>query len=284
MIARSRPARGGRRVTGTSGLKGIGLDTFEIAISVPLFLEYEDVLSRPPFLRRTGLPIKDIDQVLIMLAMKGYDAPFHFMWRPQLRDSNDEMVLETATNGGTTAIVTFNRRDFLPAAADLAIKILTPAVFLKYIDRSLSRVNMLCVPPILCLSAHRKSQNRTIPPSINFSSLRSQRNSRRWIPSNCVLPNAPNGRIRRPIARSCRASRIARSSMKAIASYPVHADGNHGSGRFMTSILRRIIRRRMAKQIEICPDLLRLSCSILQVIVSAMMCGFEVVSWHHKPL
>jgi putative PIN family toxin of toxin-antitoxin system len=118
-------------------LKYIGLDAFEFAISVPLLLEYEDVLSRPYFLRRTGLSIKDIDQVLNMLAMKGYEAPFHFMWRPQLRDPNDEMVLETATNGGATAIVTFNQRDFLPAAADFAIKIITPGAFLKQIDRSL---------------------------------------------------------------------------------------------------------------------------------------------------
>jgi predicted nucleic acid-binding protein len=39
------------------------------------------------------------------------------IWRPQLRDPNDEMVLEAAVNGHAHAIVTFNQRDFLPAAS-----------------------------------------------------------------------------------------------------------------------------------------------------------------------
>jgi predicted nucleic acid-binding protein len=36
----------------------------------------------------------------------------HFLWRPQLRDPTDELVLEAAVNGQAAAIVTFNRRDF----------------------------------------------------------------------------------------------------------------------------------------------------------------------------
>jgi predicted nucleic acid-binding protein len=32
----------------------------------------------------------------------------HYLWRPQLSDANDEMVLETALNGNADALVTFN--------------------------------------------------------------------------------------------------------------------------------------------------------------------------------
>jgi hypothetical protein len=35
----------------------------------------------------------------------------HFIWRPQLKDPADEMVLEAAVNGHAEGIVTFNRRD-----------------------------------------------------------------------------------------------------------------------------------------------------------------------------
>jgi len=38
----------------------------------------------------------------------------HFLWRPQLRDPNDEMVLEAAINGAATHLLTFNLRDFDP--------------------------------------------------------------------------------------------------------------------------------------------------------------------------
>ena len=36
----------------------------------------------------------------------------HVMWRPQLRDPGNELVLEAAVNGQAAAIVTFNQRDF----------------------------------------------------------------------------------------------------------------------------------------------------------------------------
>jgi len=50
-----------------------------------------------------------------------------FLWRPQLRDPGDELVLEAAVNGRVAAIATFNRRDFRPAADRFGIDILLPA-------------------------------------------------------------------------------------------------------------------------------------------------------------
>jgi predicted nucleic acid-binding protein len=79
------------------------------------------------------LSAKDIDMLLDQIADKGHQAPLHFAWRPQLRDPKDEMVLEAATNGGANAIITFNQRDFLPAASDFAIRILSPSNYLATI-------------------------------------------------------------------------------------------------------------------------------------------------------
>ena len=119
-------------------LRGIALDVVDFVISVPLFLEYEDVLKRPALVRQIGLPAKDIDMVLDLIAANGHQAPLDFMWRPQLRDANDEMVLEAATNSGADAIVTFNQRDFLPAATDFGIRIITPGDYLPTIRGKLS--------------------------------------------------------------------------------------------------------------------------------------------------
>ena len=119
-------------------LRGIALDVVDFAISVPLYLEYEDVLKRPAIIRQTGLTAKDIDLVLDLIAAKGFHAPLRYTWRPQLRDAHDEMVLEAATNGGAKAIVTFNQRDFLPAASDFDIRIITPSDYLPTISGKLT--------------------------------------------------------------------------------------------------------------------------------------------------
>lgn len=59
--------------------------------------------------------------------------PVHlnYLWRPQLQDPNDEMVLETALNGGADALVTFNTKDFAAAADLFALKLVTPAEYIK---------------------------------------------------------------------------------------------------------------------------------------------------------
>jgi predicted nucleic acid-binding protein len=50
----------------------------------------------------------------------------HFLWRPQLHDPADEMVLEAAINGGADALVTFNVRDFGTVPAKFGVEILLP--------------------------------------------------------------------------------------------------------------------------------------------------------------
>ena len=59
-----------------------------------------------------------------------------FLWRPQLRDANDEMVLEAAVNGGADAIVTFNLRDFGGKPKQFGIDLLLPRDALAQIRRA----------------------------------------------------------------------------------------------------------------------------------------------------
>ena len=59
----------------------------------------------------------------------------HFLWRPQLRDPNDEMVLEAAVNGRADALVTFNLRDFRNAPDRFGVELLLPRETLKRIKR-----------------------------------------------------------------------------------------------------------------------------------------------------
>ena len=104
---------------------------FEVLLSVPLMLEYEDVLKREDMRARSHLTLEDIDIILDMLAAVGTPCTPFFQWRPQLPDPDDEMLLELAVNGRADAIVTVNTRDFLPAAPTFGVEVLRPGEFLR---------------------------------------------------------------------------------------------------------------------------------------------------------
>ncbi len=97
----------------------------------PLFLEYEDVLKRPEQRLAHGLSMAAIEEFLAELAALVEPVETHFLWRPQLRDPNDEMVLEAAVNGAADALVTYNVADFASAAKRFALEILRPSELLR---------------------------------------------------------------------------------------------------------------------------------------------------------
>ena len=94
--------------------------------SVPLALEYEAVASRPEHRVAAGLTEREVKIFLTAVAAMAEPVMTHFLWRPQLRDPCDEMVLEAAINGGANALVTFNVRDFGTVPAQFGVEILLP--------------------------------------------------------------------------------------------------------------------------------------------------------------
>lgn len=101
--------------------------------SPPLWLEYEAVLKRSEIRLRHGISIENLNIVLDTLAAHVEPVHMSYLWRPQLRDPNDEMVLETALNAAADALVTFNLKDFADAANRFSLKLITPAECIKLI-------------------------------------------------------------------------------------------------------------------------------------------------------
>jgi len=104
----------------------------QIALSVPLFEEYKDVLKREKSLKDFGLDIEDIDKFLRFIAYVGKPYKTYFLLRPNLKDEKDNMVLEVAVASQSDYLVTSNIKDFKNAELKFdQLKIVTPSEFAK---------------------------------------------------------------------------------------------------------------------------------------------------------
>jgi len=99
-----------RRGASFKVLSLLGTGRFQIHLSVPLVLEYEEVLRGQ--IQDLGLTETDISDVLDYMCQVGDLHEIQFLWRPRLKDPDDEMVLECAVEAGCDCIVTYNKADF----------------------------------------------------------------------------------------------------------------------------------------------------------------------------
>ena len=105
---------------------------FYNVVSVPLVMEFEEVLLRSK--NREKYPYFDEQELRLIISdivAISKQTKLHFLWRPFLKDTFDDKVLETAVNGGAKAIVTFNTKDFEGVKKMFNIDILTPSELLK---------------------------------------------------------------------------------------------------------------------------------------------------------
>ena len=111
-------------------LRLIGKEQFDLNISVPLILEYNDVLLRQS--SHLGLLRSEIESLLDYYCSIGNKHKIYYLWRPVLQDPKDEMVLELAVKAQCKYIITFNKRDF-GGSEKFGVIVLTPNEFLKEI-------------------------------------------------------------------------------------------------------------------------------------------------------
>jgi putative PIN family toxin of toxin-antitoxin system len=105
-----------------------------LLVSTPLLLEYEAVMTRPDHLAVSGLTSEEVAVILDGVAAMADPVRLAFLWRPTLRDPDDDMVLETAVNGQADAIVTFNQRDFMSAVDRFGVALWSPGEALNRLE------------------------------------------------------------------------------------------------------------------------------------------------------
>lgn len=109
-------------------LSMLGGSAFDISVSVPLVLEYETLAKRQA--RVLGLDASTIDDILDYVCQVAGRREIFFLWRPFLKDPNDDLVLELAVESESEFIITYNRRDFV-GIETFGIKVLTPKELLQ---------------------------------------------------------------------------------------------------------------------------------------------------------
>lgn len=103
---------------------------FEINLSVPLVIEYEDILKR----KQDTLAFSSgrLEKFVDYLCVVGNWHEVYFLWRPILNDPEDDMLLELAVKANCQYIVTYNKRDF-QGVDKFGIELANAKEFLKII-------------------------------------------------------------------------------------------------------------------------------------------------------
>lgn len=104
----------------------------QIALSAPVFLEYQDVLTREKSLKDFELQLNDVEKFLRFIAYIGKPFKIYFLFRPNLKDEKDNKIVELAVTSQSDYLITSNIRDFKNAELKFAqLKIITPGEFVK---------------------------------------------------------------------------------------------------------------------------------------------------------
>lgn len=108
-------------------------DKFQIVLTIPLYLEYQDVLTRPEHM--SGKSSKDdIINFLRYICSIAYKQQIYYLWRPWVKDPKDDMVLEAAVGSQSKYLVTHNLNDFKEIDTFFGIKAVTPGKFLHILS------------------------------------------------------------------------------------------------------------------------------------------------------
>lgn len=108
----------------------IGKQYFDLVLSVPLIIEYEDVLKRKN--SKVMVSREANDHILDRMCYHAELREIFYLWRPYLTDPKDDLVLEVAVEANCSHIITYNIRHFKEIGR-FGLEAVTPKSFLQKI-------------------------------------------------------------------------------------------------------------------------------------------------------
>ncbi len=108
--------------------EGIFRGEYALHVSVPLLLEYEEILKRER--RVLDMSLEEVDDAMGLIAEAAIFHEIHFLWRGHTGDPEDAHVLEAALAAPCEYLLTFNTDD-LAGARSFGIGLMTPGEFLR---------------------------------------------------------------------------------------------------------------------------------------------------------
>ena len=100
-------------------------------MSEPLFREYESVMQREKIQALTILTENEQRELLNAFLSKCHWNDIYYTWRPNLKDEDDNFLIELAVASGSNVIITYNLKDFREAELIFDHTVTTPEMFIK---------------------------------------------------------------------------------------------------------------------------------------------------------
>ena len=100
-------------------------------MSETLYKEYEAIMKRNKIQKLTPLSIDEQNDLFNAYLSVCKWNDIYYTWRPNLKDEDDNFLVELAVSSGAKAIITYNIKDFSNAQLIFNHKIITPQDFLK---------------------------------------------------------------------------------------------------------------------------------------------------------
>jgi len=100
-------------------------------MSEALFYEYESVMKRKKIQTLTPLTAEEQERLFYAYLSTCRWNEIYYMWRPNLKDEDDNFIVELAVVSGAEYIITYNGKDFQNSELRFKYKIITPEAFVK---------------------------------------------------------------------------------------------------------------------------------------------------------